>query len=154
MSKSGTLSKQLIVVGMVLVLMLVVYSVTSTINIVAENDPEVCSETSFSIENICFSNDRTSFNNFHNTVKIQIQNKETDINGFTVKIFGQKNIESAVLFKTVQSHEQKLISVAYEKEIAGEIRKVEIKPMLNLNQNIYYCSLQHGTIYDGEIPLC
>ena len=154
MSRYGTLTRHMIAIGMVFILILVVYFATSALNNAIEDDPEECSDTFFSIENICFDNERTSFNNFHTTINIKIQNKQTDINGFTLRIFGEKNIESAVLFKTVKSQDHTLISVPYEKDISGRIKKIEIKPMLNLNQKIFYCSLEHGTIYEGEIPGC
>ncbi len=140
--------------GMVILLILIVYSVTSTINLVADNDPAVCNDTSFTIKNVCFNDERTSLNNFHTSINIDVQNSETEINGFTVLIYGEKNTQSSVIFKTVPSMEQKQISVDYEKDIAGDIEKIEIKPMLNINQDIYHCTLRHGVVYDGEIPVC
>ena len=134
-------------------LIIVIYSATSTINVVAQ-DPIECKETFFSTEDVCYNPERIAFNNYQTSIDVKLKNTNTNINGFKVRIFGEEGIKSLVFFKTVKKGVEATISIPYEKKIFGEVQKIELKPILNINQEIVYCNLNNGNIIEQEILEC
>jgi len=154
MRRLGRFNKNLIAIGLVFILTIFVYSVSSAINSVLDNDPDECYDTFFSIQDICFNEKREAFDNFQTSAKISIKNSDQIINGFKVKVFGEKGVLPLIVFKTLKPAGETIISAPYEKSIYGEIKKVAIEPILNLNSDIIYCSINHGSIFEREIRLC
>jgi hypothetical protein len=153
MHKIGKLNKNLIAITLVFMLIIVIYSATSTINMVAK-DPIECEETFFSTKDVCYNPNRIAFNNYQTSIDVKIENANTNINGLKVRIFGEQGIKSLVFFKTIKKDGEATISIPYEKEIYGEVQKIELKPILNLNQEIIYCNLNNGNIIEQEISEC
>lgn len=143
-----------VAIAIIFLSMVTVYSVTSTLNIIAEDDPKECNATYFSLENICFNSEKQVFNNFQTTINFEITDVKTNINGFKIKLFGSKGVSPAVIFRTVKTGESVKLTPAFDKELYGDIKKIEVTPILNINHNILYCSMRHGIIIDKGIEAC
>jgi len=144
----GLEHRNLIAIGLVGVLIIFVYGTTSALNIVMEDDPNECNSTYFSVTDVCMEPTGD------NTLQIDINEAQTNINGFKIKVFGENGVEPLVVFKTIAQGESGFIKPYYNKEIYGKISRIELQPLLNINQQIYYCSLRHGIVYEGDISTC
>jgi hypothetical protein len=59
-----------------------------------------------------------------------------------------------VIFRTLGSLAEATLSAPYDKDVYGDIRKIEVEPILNLNQNIVYCGSSHGVTYEQQVNPC
>jgi hypothetical protein len=141
-------------IALVFMFILVVYFVSSAVNTVTDDEPIPCNDTSFMIEKICINSERSSLNNFHQTVDMIVSNRQADINGFAINFYGAHGSVPVMLFKTVKSGTEATIAAPYEAELSGGIERIEIKPIINMNQNLYHCSIRHGIVYDEDIGEC
>lgn len=154
MSIFGKTAKNYMAVALVFILILVVYYTSSMVNGMIEEDPIECNDTSFTIAQVCYNPERINLNNFHSTVDIKVQNRQADINGFAIKFYSDQGIVPVMMFKTVKSGEEATISAPYEEDLSGGIKKIEIKPILNMNHNLYHCSIKHGMVYEEQVGSC
>lgn len=152
MSYLNTSKGKLLIVGSVFLLILGVYAATYALDSAAE--VRECQNTSFEIVDVCFDSRLSSLANMQTSVRINVRNTQTDINGFTVRIFGSESLESAAVFKTVPGLSVAEIQVPYEPGVAGEVRRIEMKPMLNIRQSIYRCGPSRGAVFHGPVALC
>ena len=72
MHKIGKYNKNLIAIMLVFSLIIVIYSATSTINVVAQ-DPIECKETFFSTEDVCYNPERIAFNNYQTSIDVKLK---------------------------------------------------------------------------------
>ncbi len=154
MRRYGRLKKNITAVGLVILLVVFVYVVTTAINAVSADDPPECSDALIIVKDACFNTQKSAFDNFQTTVRLSLQNREKDINGFSIKIFGERGVHPVVIFRTLGSLAEATLSAPYDKAVYGEIRKIEIDPIINLNQNIVYCASSHGSSYEEEVLPC
>lgn len=154
MSKLSSLKQNSIAIGVICILIIFVYGTTTAINAVMLIDPDVCNETYFEVTQVCWDDSRTALTSFQETVNLKVINDKNQLSGFTVRVFGTKNSVPQVIFRTVASGEEALLKVQYDRELVGDIRSIEIEPMLLIDRQVQYCSLRHGIIYDGDIQKC
>jgi hypothetical protein len=147
-------AKNYLAVALVFMLILVVYYASSAVNSVIDDEPLECNDTSFTIEKMCYNGERTALSNYHQTVDMTILNNQAEINGFAIKFYGSHGASPVMLFKTVKSGSEATISIPYERELSGSIERMEIMPIVNMNQNLYHCSMRHGIVYEEEIAMC
>ena len=150
MEINGSLKKNLTAISIVVTLILLLYSVTS----LEVNRDSECDDALVEIDNVCYDKNRDAFHNFHPTVDIKVKNQHADVNGFKIRIYGEFGMEPAVMFRTIRKSEIATIAVAYDKQVMGNIERVEIEPLLNINQEIKYCNLKHGSVYVVPVSEC
>jgi hypothetical protein len=141
-------------VALVFMLIILVFFASSAMNQVGDDDPPECMDTSFMLERICYSEERSPLDNYHPTIRLNIQNRLSDINGFTVRVVGEQGLVPIVLFKTIKSGAEGEVRLPYEPEVTGVPKRIEILPIVNLNHNLYHCSAARGIVYQEEVPKC
>jgi hypothetical protein len=154
MLKFSDTTNNYLAIGMVFAMILFVYMASNALTAAAADEPKACTESSLYINHVCLNRDRSSIANFHETLDMDLQNGMVDVNGFSIRVLGEKGATPLVLFNTVKAGQESVISAPYEEDITGSVKRIEIKPIINRNQNIYHCSLDHGIVIEQEIGSC
>ena len=128
---------------------LFVYFVTTSINAISYAIPADCENASIGLKSICSADE-----SYSSKLNLEVENRLAGVNGFKIVVYGMKDYKSVLLFKTLMPQETDILEISYDKEVLGDISKVEIEPLLNFNRNVYYCGITSGITYKHPVGNC
>jgi hypothetical protein len=138
--------------GIVIFIAVSIYAISSLSD--EEKLPPECEDTYVSVETACMNLEKAAISNFQSSIELKVLSHNSDVNGFRLKIYGENGYMPFVIFKNARQSELAQLSIPYNMDLYGKVRKLEVEPIRNVNKEIKYCGLSRGYVYSQEPSLC